>query len=138
MTWESSRSLHAETAGRERGRFGRRGALHVQVVVWPVDVRRDRGGKVRAKLLLVRVVRDVDEALRMCIPKVARVRWAEVDLVLAQRRLDPIGEHTRRETRDDLEHTRLVRGVQHVAVDVDIIAQHRQLILHIHKQPPNW
>jgi len=83
------------------------------------------------------VVRDVDEALRVRISKVALVRRAKVDLVLAQRRLDPVGKHARRETRDDFEHARLVRGMQHVVVDADIIAQHRQLVLHIHEQPPD-
>ena len=83
------------------------------------------------------MVCDVDEALRMRVPKVALVRRAEVDLVLAQRRLDPVREHARRETRDDLAHARLVRGVQHVVVDVDVVAQHRQLVLHVHEQAPD-
>jgi len=69
--------------------------LEVEVVERAINVRRDRGGKVGAKLLLVRVVRDIDETLRMRIPEVALVRWAEVDLVLAQRRFDPVGEHAR-------------------------------------------
>ena len=114
-----------------------RARANAQVVIWAIYVRRDRGGKVRAKLLLVRVVRDIDEPLRMRIPEVALVWRAEVDLILAQRRFDTVGEHARRETRDDLAHARDVRRMQHIVVDVDIISEHRQLILHIHKQPPN-
>ena len=73
----------------------------------------------------------------MRIPEVALVRRAEVDLVLAQRRFDTVGEHACRETRDDLAHARDVRRVQHVIVDIDIISEHRQLIFHIHEQPPD-
>jgi hypothetical protein len=128
-----------EVANRECVREGLalKGGHNAQVVVWAINVRWDRGSKVRAELLLVRVVRDIDETLRMRIPEVALVRRAKVDLVLAQRRFDPVGEHARRETRDDFLHARDVRRVQHVIVDVDIVAQHRQLILHIHEQPPD-
>ena len=59
MTCESSRSL-AEECVNERKGTQEHACANVQVVVWAIYVRRDRGGKVRTKLLLVRVVRDID------------------------------------------------------------------------------
>jgi hypothetical protein len=135
MTWESSRSL---TEGACERNWHAKAGRNAQVVIGAIYVRRDRGSKVRAKLLLVRVVRDINETLRMRVPEVALVRRAKVNLVLAQRRFNPVGEHTCRETRDDLAYARDVRRMQHVIVDVDIVAQHRQLILHIHEQAPDY
>ena len=72
-------------------------------------------------------VLDVDEALRVCVPEVALVREAEVDLGLVERILDLVRVHARREARDDLLALELVRRVQHVVVDQDVVAEEVEL-----------
>ena len=70
----------------------------------PVNVRWDRGGVVEAILVLVCAVRNINEPLCVRVPKVAMMWGAKMDLVLAQWGLDTVGEHTRREARNDLRH----------------------------------
>ena len=72
--------------------------------MWPVNVRRNRRGVIEAILLLICAVRNIYEPLCVRVPKVAMMRRAKMDLVLAQWRLDTVGEHTRREARNDLLH----------------------------------
>ena len=72
--------------------------------MWPVNVRRDRGGVIETVLLLICAVRNINESLCVRVSKVAMMRRAKMDLVLAQWGLDTVGEHTRREARNDLLH----------------------------------
>ena len=72
-------------------------------------------------------VLDVDEALRVRVAEVGLVREAEVDLGLVERVLDLVRVHARRQARDHLLHLELVRGVQHVVVDEDVVAQEVEL-----------
>lgn len=72
--------------------------------MWAVNIRWDRRGVIEAILLLICAVRNIDEPLCVRVPKVAMMRWAKMDLVLAQWRLDTVGEHTCREARNNLLH----------------------------------
>ena len=68
--------------------------------MWPINVRRDRGSVIESVLLLICAVRNINKPLWVRVPKVAMMRWAKMDLVLAQWRLG-----TRPEVRNDLLHT---------------------------------
>jgi len=92
------------------------------IVVGSVNIRRNRSCKIAAELLLVRAIGDIDEPLGVGVAQVAVVRRAEVDLVLAEGRRDAIWEDAGGEARDDLLYARRVRCVQHVVVDVNVIA----------------
>ena len=72
-------------------------------------------------------VLDVDEPLCVRVAEVAFVREPEVDLGLVERVLDFVRVHTGREAGDDLLHLELVRGVEDVIVDEDVVAQEVEL-----------
>jgi hypothetical protein len=50
--------------------------------MWPINVRRDRGGVIEAILLRICAVRNINEPLCVRVPKVAMIRRAKMDIVL--------------------------------------------------------
>ena len=154
---EDVRALHVAVTKRELPRTkagvhkGGKGECS-QVVMRAEHVRRDRRREVVPELVLVRAVAphasaialsgaqvrtrrrardapvlDVDEALRVRVAEVGLVREAEVELGLVERVLDLVGVDARREAGDDLFALELVRCVQHVVVDQDVVAEEVEL-----------
>ena len=115
-------------------------------------VRRDRGREVVTILVLVRPTRrhsaalsgqptqemegeevrdgpvlNVHEPLCVRVTEVTVVRQAQVDLGLVQGVLDLVGVDASGETGDDLLDLELVRGVQDVVVDEDVVPEEVEL-----------
>lgn len=67
----------------------------------------------------------------MRVAKVAVVRRAQMNLVFVQRIFDLVGEHASRQAGDELLHMGLVRCLEDVIVDSNVVAQEGQLVLHI-------
>lgn len=76
---------------------------------------------------MVRVVLDVDHALRMRVPEVALVRRADVDFALVKRVRDLVRENAGGEARDDLCDVRFFGCVQHVVIDEDVVPEEGRL-----------
>lgn len=54
-----------------------------------------------------------------------------MDLRLVERVLDLVREDARRQARDELLHLGLVRALEHVVVDEQVVAQERELQAHV-------
>ena len=73
------------------------------------------------------LVGNIHHALGVCVAKVAVVWQAEVDLSLVERVLDLVGVDTGGEAGDDFLALELMRGMEDVVVDQDVVAQEVKL-----------
>ena len=72
-------------------------------------------------------VLNVNETLRMRVAEVGLVREAKVDLCLIKRVFDLVGIYTGREAGDNLLHFEIVRSVQDIVVDENVVPQEVEL-----------
>ena len=73
-------------------------------------------------------VLNVNETLRVRVAEVRLVREAEVDLRLIERVLDLVGIYTGREAGYNLLYFEIVRSVQDVIVDENVVPQKVELL----------
>lgn len=73
-------------------------------------------------------VLNVDEALRVRIAEVGLMGEAEVDLCFVERVFDLVWIDAGRQAGDDLLHLELVRVMQYVVVDENVVPQEVELI----------
>lgn len=90
-----------------------------------------------AKANLVAAVEDVDHALRVRVPLVARVRGAVVDHGLIDGVRGLVGEDARRQAGYQLHHLVDSAALHDVVVDDDVLAEELHLVLEVAEQAPD-
>lgn len=80
------------------------------------------------------LVLNIDESLAVGVSEVALMGRSQMDLGLVERVVDLVGEDAGRETRDELDDLVLMRGLENVVVDEEVVAKEGRLLSHVSEE----